>query len=76
MSNPLSSFIAFLKGRIGALHDDFGPAEQHLSDALKAETDAVEARLEAKFASWKAEVLADVEAKLAGTAEKVAPSAA
>lgn len=76
MSNPLSSFIAFLRQHLSASDKHLNQAEQYLADALKAEAEAVEARLEAKFASWKAELLADVEAKLTGSAEKAAPTAA
>jgi hypothetical protein len=37
---------------------------------MKAEVDAVEARIEAKFEAWKLDVITSVEARLNGSAEK------
>lgn len=80
MSNPLSSFIAILKQAIGitAHHEQvaFADAERHLADAMKAEVDAVEARIEAKFEAWKLNLITSVEARLNGSAEKAQSPAA
>lgn len=76
MSNPLSSFIHFLRQHLTASNERLAEAEQHLSDAMKAEVDAVEARIEAKFEAWKLNLITSVEARLNGSAEKATTPAA